>query len=622
MTDGSADDVVLAAEFPAAPREQWRKLVEDVLKGASFDSKLVAETYDGLRVEPLSPRKPQATPVIGRKPGAAWAIMQRLDHPQAAAANAEAVHDLAHGATGLSLEFAGAAGAFSYGLAGGQEAIARALEGIDLDSGIALDLDLAPQASDAAHGIAALLKLRGATPAASNIRFGLDPIGAAAVAGGGPLAWTALAREFIGIIADLADRGFRGPFATADARLVHNAGGSEAQELAYALAVGVEYLRALEAGGIALDAARRMIYFRLAADADQLLTTGKFRALRKLWGRIEEACGLAPAPAFVAAETAWRMMTKRDPYVNMLRATIAVVAAGLGGADAITVLPFTMALGLPDRFARRIARNTQLVLLEESNLARVADPAAGSGGMEDLTEQLCRAAWMGFQTIEKAGGAWAALQQGDIQRDVAAVRAQRRAAVALRKDALTGTSDFADLAELPVAVADVAAARPTVRHTELRFEPLASFRLAEPFEELRDASDQMLLRTGARPKVFLANLGPVSDFGTRAIFARNFFEAGGIEALTNDGFTDREEMIAAFELSGAKLACLCSSDQIYAREAVAATQALRAAGASVWLAGPPGTLEAALKRAGISGFIFAGCDVLAALRAAHSLIAT
>ena len=192
----------------------------------------------------------------------------------------------------------------------------------------------------------------------------------------------------------------------------------------------------------------------------------------------------------------------------------------------------------------------------------------------------------------------------------------------MRKDALTGTSDFAHLAELPVAVADAVAAPPPVGHPEVRFEPLTPFRLAEPFEKLRDASDQMLSRTGARPKVFLANLGAISDFGARAAFAKNFFEAGGIEALTNDGFAEREKLVAAFGLSGAQLACLCSSDQIYAREATSATQALRTVGASVWLAGRPGTLEAALKQAGVSGFIFAGCDVLAALQAAHSLIAS
>ena len=133
-----------------------------------------------------------------------------------------------------------------------------------------------------------------------------------------------------------------------------------------------------------------MIYARLSADADQFLTMAKFRALRLLWARIEQGCGLTPKPLFIAAETAWRMLTQRDPYVNMLRATMATFSAGLGGADSITVLPHTLALGLPDAFARRAARNTQLVLLEESNLAKVADPAAGSGGIEALTQSFAR----------------------------------------------------------------------------------------------------------------------------------------------------------------------------------------------------------------------------------------
>jgi methylmalonyl-CoA mutase len=362
-----------------------------------------------------------------------------------------------------------------------------------------------------------------------------------------------------------------------------------------------------------------MIQMRLAADADQFLTIAKFRALRKLWARIEAACALTPAPIFIGAETAWRMLTRRDAYVNMLRATIAVVAAGLGGADAVAVLPFTMALGLPDPFARRIARNTQLVLLEESNLAKVSDPAAGSGGIEDLTEQLGRAAWALFQEIERAGGAWAALEQGQIQQKVAATRAEHEKAVARRKDALTGTSDFPDLAEAPIAVLDVrpVAAPPMVAAVTL--EPLPAIRLAEPFEALRDASDRMLAQSGTRPKVFLANLGKLADFTARASFAKNFFEVGGIEAVTSDGFASRDEMAAAFKASGAKLACLCSSDTVYAGEAVDAARALTAAGARVLLAGRPGEHERAQRAAGVEGFIFVGCDVLATL---HSAIAS
>jgi methylmalonyl-CoA mutase len=621
MTDHSTDDLPLAAEFPPASHEQWRKLVDGVLKGAPFEKRLVAKTYDGLAIEPLYARNAQAQPIVGRLPGTAWTVMQRLDHPDPAAANAEALHDLENGATGLSLVFAGSIGAYGYGLAATEATITRALDGIHLDAGIALDLDLSPQARDAAALLAALVKRRGIAPAATNIHFGFDPIGATALRGGSPLPWSGLVPMFGAVVSDLAAQGFRGPFAVADGRVIHNAGGSEAQELAYALAVAVAYLRALEVGGIALDAARSMIYFRLAADADQLLTIAKFRALRKLWARIEEACGLAPVPTLIVAETAWRMMTRRDPYVNMLRATIAAVSAGLGGADAVTVLPFTMALGLPDRFARRIARNTQLVLLEESNLAKVADPAAGSGGVEHLTAELCRAAWSLLQEIERAGGAFAALEQGLIQQKVAAVRAERQAAVARRKNALTGTSDFPDLAESPVAVLDVPPVDVPAYPGTLKIKPLDPIRLAEPFEALRDASDRMLAQTGALPKVFLANLGELSDFTARATFAKNFYEAGGIEAVSNDGFATLDEIVAAFRASGAKLACLCSSDKVYAIEAVDAAAALERAGAGlIYLAGRPGELEAALGAAGVRGFIYVGCDVVAILQAAfHAL---
>ena len=614
-------DLPLAAEFPAATEQQWRKLVDGVLKGAAFEKRLVSRTYDGLAINPLHGRAAAAVPVAGRTPGAPWTIMQRADHPDPAAANTEALHDLENGATGLALVFAGSIGAYGYGLDASEATITRVLADVYLDAGVALDLDLSPQTKDAGRLIADLVKRRGTDPSTTNIRFGFDPISAAAMAGGSPLSWDALTPIFNTVISGLAAQGFRGPFAPADGRVIHNAGGSEAQELAYVLAVATAYLRALEKGNVALDAARGMIYFRLAADADEFLTIAKFRALRKLWARVEQACGLAPKPAYVAAETAWRMLTQRDPYVNMLRETIAVVAAGLGGADAITVLPFTQALGLPDRFARRLARNTQLLLLEESNLAKVADPAAGSGGIEDMTAQLCRTAWGLFQEIEQAGGAWAALEAGLIQNKVAAVRAQREAAVARRKDALTGTSDFADLAEAQVAVADVPAVVLPPYPALLKFEPLPALRLAQPFEALRDASDRVLARTGVRPKVFLANLGRIADFTARATFAKSFFETGGIEAVTNDGFASQAEMIAAFKSSGAALACLCSSDDVYAAEAGAAAKALTAAGARhIYLAGRPGEREAELKAAGVQSFVFAGGDVLATLRAAHDIL--
>jgi methylmalonyl-CoA mutase len=337
--------------------------------------------------------------------------------------------------------------------------------------------------------------------------------------------------------------------------------------------------------------------------------------LRKLWARIEAACALAPEPAFVSAETAWRMMARRDPHVNILRATIAVFAAALGGADAITVLPFTAALGLPDRFARRIARNTQLVLLEESNLAKVTDPAAGSGAVEDLTDQLCRAAWALFQEIEAAGGIAAALAGGLIQQKVADVRAKRAAAVARRADALTGVSIFPNLAEAEAKVERPAPPRPP---SAAGLQPI---RLAEPFEALRDASDRLLATTGARPKVFLATLGTQPEFAARATFAKNFFEAGGIEAVGGDT-VELPALAAAFKASGAPLVCLCSSDKIYEKEPAEAARALKDAGARpIYLAGRPREQEAALKAAGVQSFIYEGCDTLAILQAAHQVLA-
>jgi methylmalonyl-CoA mutase len=616
------EDLPLAAEFPPTSQADWRKLVEAALKGASFEKRLTSQTYDGLRVEPLYPRAAGLKPVAGRTPGAAWTLMQRVDHPDPAPANAQALQDLENGATGLTLVMAGSVSANGYGLDASPQTLARVLDGVELDAGITIDFNLSPPTRNAVQHFAALVKSRKISPATVNLRASINPIGGLAASGKSPLAWSKLSQGFAGLVRKLADQGFRGPFAVADGRIIHNAGGSEAQELSFAIASAVEYLRALQASGVQLDTARGMIYFRISADADEFLTIAKFRSLRKLWARVEDACGLAPKPAYVAAETAWRMMTQRDPYVNLLRMTIAVTAAGVGGADSITVLPHSAALGLPDAFARRVARNTQLILLEESNLAKVSDPAAGSGAIEDLTSKLCVAAWAQFQEIEKAGGAWAALERGLVQKNVAAVRTERQKAAARRKDALTGTSDFPDLHEKSAAVLDVAPVVPPRKTAAaVMIEPLPRIRLAQPFEALRDASDRMLKKTGARPKVFLANLGKLADFTARAMFSKNFYEAAGIEALSNDGFKDQVALIAAFKASGAKLACLCSTDKVYETQAAGAAQALTTAGAIVHLAGRPGENEDNWRQAGVKSFVFMGCDVVSTLQAAHDILA-
>lgn len=611
------DDLRLAADFAPASYDDWRKLVDGVLKGAPFE-KLVGKTYDGLRIEPIYQRARDASPIAGRSTAAPWQIMQRIDHPDAARANAQALLDLEGGANGLTLVFAGANGAHGFGLQASPEIIEQVLQGVLLDAGISIELNIGPQSRMAAIYLAQAIKQKGIDAATCEIRFGLDPIGACAVWGSSAHDWSEIAPALTGAVKNLMAEGFVGPFAVADGRLIHDAGGSEVQELAYVVAVGVAYLRALEDAGIALDAAQGMIYARLCADADQFLTLAKFRALRLLWARIEQSCGLAPKPLFIAADTAWRMLTQRDPYVNMLRATMATFSAGLGGANSVNVLPHTLALGLPDAFARRVARNTELVLLEESNLAKVSDPAAGAGGIEALTRQLCEAAWAQFQQIEKAGGAFAALANNVIQPKVAATRAARQASIAKRREVLTGASEFPNLHEARATVLKVkpVEAKPYGK-PRIKFAALEPIRLAAPFEALRDKSDHLRSRRGARPKVLLANLGSAADFTARAAFAKSFFETGGIEAIDADG-SDPTALAAAFKASGATLACLCSSDKIYADQATAAAKALQAAGARhIYLAGRPGAQEAALRDAGVKDFIFAGGDALAVLNEAY-----
>ena len=620
----SPDKLTLAADFAPATYDDWRKLVDGVLKGAPFE-KLVSKTYDGLPIEPIYRRGQSAAPIPGRPAAAPWRVMQRVDHPDPQAANAQAIHDLENGADGLEIEFAGGSGARGFGVPdAAPDTLKRLLGGIFFDAGISIAIHPVVGRGNAGETLAALIEERRIDPATVDLRFNYQALSTMAVRGYAPAAWSEMAKPFAGVVGGLMKRGFRGPFVLADGRAVHDAGGSEAQELAFALSLAVAYLRMLEDGGIDLEAARSAITFRLAADADQFLTIAKFRALRLLWARIEAACALAPKPAFVAAETAWRMLTQRDPYVNMLRATMATFAAGLAGADAITVLPHTLALGLPEAFARRVARNTQLVLLEESNLAKVSDPAAGSGGIESLTQALCEAAWALFQEIEKAGGAFAALEQNLIQGKVAATRAAREVNIARRREVLTGASAFPNLDEAQVAVLDVKANEPTpAGEAKIKFEALSPTRLAAPFERLRDRSDEILKAKGARPKVFLANLGTAADFTARATFAKSFFETGGIEASGSEGLGDPIALAAAFKASRASLACICSSDKVYAERAKEAAEALQAAGARhIYLAGRGGEQEPALRAAGVGDFIFAGGDALAVLQQAYRLAET
>ncbi|MFG2307329.1 methylmalonyl-CoA mutase family protein [Streptomyces sp. NPDC048566] len=594
MTVPPHDGLALAAEFPSATHDQWQLLVEGVLRksgkevsGASAEDALSTSLEDGLRTKPLytahdaapDPGLPGFPPFVraARPEGGTaggWDVRQR----HVAADNALVLGDLENGVTSLWLTVG--EGGVPLGSLG------RVLEGVYLD--------LAPIALDAGSDVEAaaeeLLRLyaeRGVAPGAARGNLGADPLGHEAR--------TATASDFAPAAA-LARRcaeeypGLRA--LTVDALPYHEAGGSAAQELGASLATAVAYLRELTRAGLGVEQACGQLEFRYAATADQFLTIAKLRAARRLWARVAEASGAPDAGAQVQhAVTSPVMMSRRDPWVNMLRTTIATLAAGVGGADSVTVLPFDHALGLPDAFARRIARNTSTILIEESHLSRVIDPAGGSWYVERLTDELAVAAWEFFQSIERDGGQAAVLRSGRLKDRLAETWAARSAKLAERREPITGVSEFPHLAERPVertaAPAPPSGGLPRVRRDEA-------------FEALRARSDAHLARTGSRPRIYLAAIGPAAAHSARSTFVSNLFQAGGIEPVADGSFED----------SGATEACLCSSDTLYEEQAASTAGALAAAGARhVFLAGRPGAYP------GVDSYVFAGCDAVAVLSA-------
>lgn len=631
MTDLSASPALsatpLAEGFPPADRAQWVALVEKSLKGGDFEKRLVSRTLDGLRIEPLYTRADQrqdagreqpGTPPftrgsVVRSPGSPWDIRQFHSETDPAEANAAIIEDLEGGVTSIALHIA-APGTSGLKLQPGT--LLRALDGVLLDlCPIALvageDFELA------ARELMALWVDKGIGPRARMAHFGADPLGNLAQSGtlGTPIA--EMMQSAVGLAADTAASPGVTVF-TADGHPYHAGGASEAQELAAMLATLVAYLRAAEAGGLAPADALPKFTVALAADADQFSTIAKLRAARRLVWRVADACGAGDAAGRIplAAVTAWRMMAKRDPWTNMLRTTMACAAAALGGADSITVLPYTFALGRPDRFARRIARNTQLVLAEESSLGRVADPAGGSWYVEKLTDEMAGKGWELFQQIETEGGMAAALTSGFVQDRIAATAAERAKLIATGRMELTGVSAFPLLGADGVTADPWPLSEPARLPAAVMVRPLASRRLAEPFEALRDAADAETLRSGTPPTVFLASLGAIADHTIRSTWLKNYLAAGGIAALATDGYADSGAAAAAFAASGVKVACIASSDAVYAEHAEATARALKAAGARhVLMAGRPGEREAALRAAGVDDFIAAGGDAIATLAA-------
>jgi len=561
-------------------------------------ARLRTTTADGLRIEPLYTESdiplghPGVMPftrgtMTKTSPGTGWDVRQLHEDPDVAFTKAQILSDLERGATSVWLRL-------------GPDAIAPSDLAAVLDE---VDPNLAPISVSsvedqvaAAKALAEYFAAKGVHHAAGN--FGLDALGAAARTGAaadlGPQAeWVAKAlAEFPGVRA-----------LTVDALPYDDAGAGDVDQLAFAIATGVAYLRDLEAAGISPEKAFGQFAFRVSANTDQFTTIARLRALRRLWARVGEVSGV-PANARGAVQhavTSWRMITRDDPWVNLLRGTIATFAAAVGGAEIVTTLPFDTAWGLPNEVSRRLARNTQLVAAEESNIGRVTDPAGGSWYVEQLTDQLANKAWATFVEIEAAGGMAAALSSGLVADKIAGVSTERAKRLSTRKLPLTGVSMFPKADEEPVK------AKP--RPAAPARAGLPAHRDAEVFEALRDRA----AAAPSKPEVFLACLGARRDFGGRETFTAALLGVGGIVTPSSEGGTP-EEIAAKASAAGAKFVILCSSAKIYADQAIPVARALKEAGVgTVYIAGRKKETAADDVDDVIDGEVFDGMDVVAFL---------
>ncbi len=676
----------LTTDFPPVDRQTWREVVDRDLKGVPFEKRLVTRLYENLSVPPLYldedwPAQGDPSGLPGQPPGTrgfaalppaqGWTAMQRFAHPDPTVVAKEAAQELLRGVDAILLDVAvpDTAGAVtdSDGVVVGCLAdLAAALDGIALDE-VPIALSAGRAGYAAACALVALWQERGVPSTLARAAFNLDPI---ATMASGSLGKDEITGQLstLGQLARFAAEELPNVTSVMVSSAPYNdAGATAVQELAAVLATGIAYLRAMEAAGLEPTQAHSQIVVQLPVGCDQFLEIAKLRALRCLWNMVLEGCGVAPDARRVRlhATTAKRVLTQRDPWVNMLRATVGCFSAAVAGADIISVEPFDAAIGAPDKLGRRLARNTQVVLKEESHLARVADPSGGCWYVEKLTQQLAEAAWKEFQSIEQRGGIVAVLNDGSLRESIEAVRQQRATDIARRKAPITGVSEFPSVKQPPVerqrpdtaaiiaksqeraaksaspdlssklvalrAATDgasihaaVAALRSGAALSALAStrgaasapsSALAPWRLASDFEALRDASDEHLRKTGKRPQVFLANLGPVAHHTARAMFTQNFFEAGGFEVLANTGFADATSAAAAWRQASAPLAVICSSDTLYESMVKDVAPALKNAGVStLLLAGRAGEQEKAYRDAGVDDFIFIGCNVIDTLK--------
>ena len=658
-------------DFPPTTPETWRAKVEKDLKGADFDRALTYRSAGGLTAQPLYDLRgaeagdasgfPGAVPftrgfrvpVVGDGAREPWSPAVVIENSDPTEANRHGLHDLSLGAQRVYLRF----GKNGVELKSWKD-FAQLMDGVEPTF---IELVLESTAPLSAAGLLAQWADSGAVEiGAIRGAVAADPLSRLASRGrleeGTERAWKD-AFEVTRWCGSEAP-GLRS--LRIDTTVYHRAGASPIQELACGLAAGVEVLRrGVEAGFETPELARRM-ESHWSVSGDLFLEVAKLRAWRKVWAKVLAATGAEGSirDQQIHLRPSARVPSRVDPWVNLLRSSAQVFVGAVAGVDSIVAARWDELFGDGLDFSRRVAINSHHVLAEESYLARVADPAGGSWAIEALTERLAEASWSQFQQLERAGGMQSALVSGEIHRQIGETEAGRRQDLARRKHVKVGVSMYANLteqrpeetdsrrssgpevdvvSEAPVSgvgaatveeARDAWAAGKSVTLDSVASagveatvcEVLEPFREAEVFEPLRLAVDAAAA-SGERPKVCLAQLGSARDARTRAQFATDFFAVAGFVSEPTEPTRDAADLVAAFQATGAEVAVLCSSDEVYLELASPAAQALKEAGAKrVYLAGKAGDAESEWRRAGVDDFIFLKCNAVTILEALVDLV--
>ena len=687
------------SEFPPTPYEEWRKVVDKFLKGAPFEKRLITKTYEDIDLQPMYRREDVAgLPHLDSLPGFApylrgtsplgyvtqsWDVAQELPYATPAAFNEALRADMSRGQnavnlvldhptlSGVDADQAEAAQVGKGGLSISSVAdLARALDGVDLET-TPIYIQASASALTFTALLAALVNQQGKALAKVRGAVGMDPLSQLARDGH-------LSRDLDGIYGVMAQLT---TWAVANAPQLqtitvqghpyHNGGASTTQELAFALATAVEYIRAMQNRGLNIDDIAPRIRFSLSVGTNFFMEIARLRAARLLWAKIVKAFGGSDESqkmSLHARTSSWNQ-TVYDPHVNLLRATTEAFSSAVGGCDSLHISPFDELLRTPDEFSRRIARNTHTVLREESHITRTVDPAGGSWYVENLTDSVGRKAWALFQEIEKQGGMVKALEAGAPQKQVADTAAKRAANIAKRKDIFVGSNMYPNLKETrlePEAVdfaarqaeraaalnqyrasanagqkqaaldtlaqggnkveaaiqaalagatlGEIAQAARADAKAGVTITPICAYRGAQAFETLREAAEAFVARTGQRPQVFLATMGPLTQHKGRADFSTAFLAVGGIETIYPAGFETADEAADAALASGAPAVVICSTDPTYPELVPPLAQKLKQAnpGLIVLLAGYPADHVEAFKAAGVDDFIHlaANCQSL------------